>query len=132
MLTQQTFDRLHELRLTGIAQALQEQQRNRDIDQLSFDDRLALLLERELTYRDDRRLARLLQLAHLRLPAVVKDIDFRAPRGLDRTQLQRWAAGQWIRDADNVLLSGATGTGKSYLACALAHSPCRQGLSTRY
>jgi DNA replication protein DnaC len=132
MLTQQTFDRLHELRLTGMAQALQEQQRSRDIDSLSFDDRLALLLERETTYRDDRRLARLLQLAHLRLAAVVEDIDFRAPRGLDRTQLQRLAACQWVRDADNVLLSGATGTGKSYLACALAHSACRQGLSTRY
>jgi DNA replication protein DnaC len=132
MLTQQTFDRLHQLRLTGMAQALEEQQHLREIDSLSFEDRLALLLERETTYRDNRRLARLLQLAHLHQAAAVEDIDFRAPRGLDRSQLLRLASCQWIRANDNVLLSGATGTGKSYLACALGHSACRQGLSTRY
>ena len=132
MLTQQTLDQLHELRLTGMADALQEQLRMPDIERLSFEDRLALLLEREITVRDDRRLTRLLQVAKLHLPATVEDIDFRAPRGLQRSLMLRLASGQWIRDHQSVLISGATGTGKSYLACALGHSACRQGLSTRY
>jgi len=132
MLIQQTLERLHELRLPGMAQALQEQARISDLDGLSFEDRLALLIERELTFRDDRRLARLLQLAKLHLPAAVEDLDFRSPRGLDRSLVLRLSACQWVRDHDNVLISGATGTGKSYLACALAHSACRNGLSTRF
>ena len=132
MLIQQTLERLHELRLTGMAQALDEQLRMSDLEDLPFEDRLALLLERELTFRDDRRLTRLLQMAKLHLPAAVEDIDFKNPRGLDRSVVLRLAGCQWISDRENVLVSGATGTGKSYLACALAHSACRQGLSTRY
>ena len=132
MLIQQTIERLHELRLTGMAQALEEQIRLSDLESLSFEDRFALLLERELTFRDDRRLTRLLQMAKLHLPAAVEDLDFRSPRGLDRSLVLRLAGCQWIRDHQNVLVSGATGTGKSYLACALAHSACRHGLSARY
>jgi DNA replication protein DnaC len=132
MLIQQTLERLHELRLTGMAQALEEQMRSADLEGLSFEDRLALLLERELTFRDDRRLTRLLQLARLHLSAAVEDLDFRSPRGLDRSLVLRLASCQWIRDHENVLVSGATGTGKSYLACALAHCACRHGLSARY
>ena len=132
MLTQATVQQLHALRLMGMVQALDEQMRMSDIDRLGFEERLALLLQREITVRDDRRLKRLLQVAKLRLDACVEDIDFRAERGLDRGVLLRLAAGQWIRDADNVLIAGATGTGKTYLACALGHSACRQGLSTRY
>ena len=132
MLIQQTLERLHELRLTGMAQALDEQLRISDLEGLSFEDRLALLLERELTFRDDRRLTRLLQMAKLHLAAAVEDIDFKTPRGLDRSLVLRLAGCQWISDHENVLVSGATGTGKSYLACAFAHSACRHGLSTRY
>ena len=132
MLMQQTLERLHELRLTGMAQALNEQRRMSDLETLSFEDRLAILLDRELTVRDDRRLTRLLQIAKLRLPASVEDIDFKSPRGLDRSLVLRLASCQWITHHENVLLSGATGTGKSYLACALAQSACRHGLSTRY
>lgn len=132
MLTRQTLEQLHALRLLGMAQALEEQMRMTDMDRMGFEDRLALLVEREITVRENRRLTRLLQMAKLRLPACVEDIDFRAPRGLDRAAVLRLAACQWIHDADNVLISGATGTGKSYLACALGHSACRNGLSTRY
>jgi DNA replication protein DnaC len=132
MLIHQTLERLHELRLTGMAQALEEQMRMSDLDGLGFEDRLALLLEREITFREDRRLTRLLQMAKLRLPAAAEDIDFRSPRGLDRGLMLRLASCQWIRDHENVLISGATGNGKSYLACALGHSACRHGLSTRY
>jgi DNA replication protein DnaC len=132
MLIQQTVERLHELRLTGMAQALQEQLAMSDLDSLAFEDRLALLLEREITFRDDRRLTRLLQIAKLNLPASVEDLDFRSPRGLDRSLVLSLASSQWIREHDNLLISGATGTGKSYLACAFGHSACRHGLSTRY
>jgi DNA replication protein DnaC len=132
MLIQQTVDRLHELRLTGMAQALQEQLGMPDLNTLAFEDRLALLLERESTFRDDRRLTRLLQVAKLHMPASVEDLDFRTPRGIDRSLVLSLASGQWIREHDNLLISGATGTGKSYIACAFGHSACRHGLSTRY
>lgn len=132
MLIHQTLERLRELRLVGMAQALEEQLRRSDLDSLPFEDRLGLLLERELTERDDRRLARLLQVAKLHMPACVEDLDLKSARGLDRSLVLRLATGQWIREHDNVLIVGATGTGKSYLACALGHSACRAGLSTRY
>ncbi len=132
MLFQQTIDRLHELRLTGMAQALDEQRGQPDLHTLAFEDRFALLLEREVTARTDRRLTRLLQLATLRLAATVEDLDFRAARGLDRSVLLRLASGDWIRQHQVVLLIGATGTGKTYLACALGHSACRHGLRVRY
>lgn len=132
MLLQPTLQRLHELRLPGMAAALEEQLRMPDIDRLSFEDRLGLLLERELTAREDRRLTRLLQVAKLRLNAAVEDLDFRAARGLDRSLILRLAGGDWIRTHQSVLISGATGTGKTYLACALAQAACRRGLPTRY
>jgi len=132
MMAQQTLDRLYELRLTGMAEALEEQMRMGDIGSLAFEERFALLLEREITVRDDRRLTRLLRTAKLAIQAAVEDIDFRSPRGLDRSVVLRLAGCQWIHEHDNVMISGATGTGKSYLACALGHSGCRHGLTTRY
>jgi len=132
MMLQQTVERLHELKLTGMAAALEEQLRLPDTVDLTFEDRLALLIEREVTTRHDRRLTRHLQLARLRLPACVEDLDFRSPRGLDKSLILRLAGGDWIRNHQVVMVTGATGTGKSYLACALGHSACRHGLSTRY
>jgi DNA replication protein DnaC len=132
MLLQPTLQRLTELRLSGMADALEEQMRMPDIETLSFEDRLGLLLDREITLREDRRLTRLLQLAKLRLSAAVEDLDFRASRGLDRSLVLRLSACDWVRQHQNVLISGATGTGKSYLGCALAQAACRHGLSTRY
>jgi len=132
MLLQQTIERLHELKLTGMAAALEEQLAMPEVNGLSFEDRLALLLEGELGARHDRRLTRHLQLAKLRLPACIEDLDFRSPRGMDKSLILRLASGDWIRNHQVVLVTGATGTGKSYLACALGHSACRHGLSTRY
>src|SRR3990172_2504594 len=132
MLIQQTIERLYELRLTGMATALEEQLTGADVRDLSFEDRLALLIEREMSFREDRRLTRLLQLAKLRLPACVEDLDFRSPRGLDKSLVLRLATSDWIRQHEVVLIAGATGTGKSYLACALGHAACRRGLSVRY
>ena len=132
MLLQQTIGRLHEMKLTGMAQALEEQRGLPDIQDLSFEDRFALLLERESTARADRRLKRLLQLARLRLQASVEDVDFRVKRGLDKSVFLRLAACDWIRQNQVLLIVGATGTGKTYLSCALGLAACRQGLKVRY
>jgi DNA replication protein DnaC len=115
-----------------MAVALEEQRGVPDIAQLSFDDRFALLVEREQAARADRRLTRLLQLARFRVPACVEDINFRAKRGLDRSVIMRLASGDWVRAHQVVLLVGPTGTGKTWLACALGQSACRQGHSVRY
>jgi DNA replication protein DnaC len=132
MLIHPTLERLRELRLPGMAAALEEQLRMRDIESLSFEDRLALLLEREVTHREDRRLSRLLHLAKLHQHASIEDLDLRTPRGLDRSVVLRLAGCDWIRARQSVLISGATGTGKSFLASALGQAAARHGLSVRY
>jgi len=132
MLLEPTLTRLRELRLAGMAEALEQQQAVPDILSLSFEDRLGLLVDREVTLRKDRRQTQLLRQARLRLQASVEGLDFRSPRGLDRSVILRLATCDWIRRHQVVLISGATGTGKTYLACALAQAACRQGLSSRY
>jgi len=132
MLLHHTLERLHELRLRGMAAALEEQLHHAAATDLSFEDRLGLMVERELTWRDDRRLRRLLQEARLRVDASMEDVDFRAPRGLDRSVLMRLGSCDWIRQHQVVLVVGPTGVGKTYLACALGQAACRRGLSTRY
>jgi DNA replication protein DnaC len=115
-----------------MAAALAEQLTQSAAMGLAFDERLALLLDREVVHRDNRRLARLLQLAQLKQRACVEDIDYRARRGLDRSQLVSLSTCDWIRSAQNVLIHGATGAGKTWLACAFAQQACRQGLSALY
>jgi DNA replication protein DnaC len=132
MLLEPTLARLRDLRLDAMAAALQEQQGLPDINELSFEDRLGLLVEREAVAREDRRLTRLLRQARLRLPASIEDVDLRASRGLDRSVLLRLASCDWIRQHQVVLITGATGTGKTFVACALAQAACRHGLSARY
>ena len=132
MLIQPTLELLHELRLTGMAEAFEQQLGMPDIGQLAFEDRLGLLLEHEKTSREERRYRRLKGLAKLHLEATVEDLNFRAPRGLDHSVVLRLAACDWIRDGQTLLITGATGTGKSYLACAFGHQACRTGISTRY
>ena len=132
MLTQPTLDTLNRLKLHGMAAALSEQLTQSAAMGLAFDERLALLLDREVVHRVNRRLARLLQLAQLKQRACVEDIDYRARRGLDRSQLTGLASCDWIRQAQNLLIHGATGCGKTFIACALAQQACRQGLSALY
>ncbi|MGH8849040.1 MAG: IS21-like element helper ATPase IstB [Polaromonas sp.] len=132
MLTQHTLEQLQQLRLRGMAAALHEQLTTSTAQDLSFEDRLALLVERERTWRDDRRLQRLLKEARLRLQASVEDINFRAARGLERSVVLRLGTAEWVRDHQTVLITGPTGVGKTYLACALAQAACRRGLSVRY
>jgi len=133
MLIEQTLTRLHELSLTGMAAALEEQRGVPDVQDLPFEDRFALLLERESTVRENRRRTRLLRQAKLRLPsATIEELDFRSPRGLDKSVVLRLAGCDWIHSHQVTLITGATGTGKTFLACALGHNACRHGLSVRY
>jgi DNA replication protein DnaC len=132
MLVQPTLDTLNRLKLYGMAAALSEQLIQSAAAGLAFEDRLALLVEREVAYRENRRLARLLQLAQFKQRACVEDIDYRARRGLDRNRLASLASCDWIRSAQNLLIHGATGCGKTFLACALGQQACRQGLSALY
>jgi len=132
MLLQPTLETLRTLRLSGMAQALEEQLQMNDIDALCFEERLALLLDREQTVRDNRRFTHRLRQAKLPLSAVIEDLDYQSPRGLDRTLLTRLGTGQWLHKHLNLLITGPTGIGKTWLACALAHHACRQGHSVRY
>jgi DNA replication protein DnaC len=132
MLIQPTLDTLNQLKLHGMAVALSEQLTQSAALSLPFEDRLGLLVEREVSYRENRRLTRLLQLAQLKERAALEELDFRARKGLDRAQLASLASCDWIRSAHNLLIHGATGCGKTFLACALAHQACRQGLSALY
>ena len=132
MLIEQTLAVLHALKLPGMAAALDEQRGLPDLATLTFEERLALLLEREQSVRHDRRLTRLLQLARLRYAACVEDVNFRTKRGLERHRFLQLAGGEWIRQHQTLLIVGPTGTGKSWLACALGQSACRQGHTVRY
>lgn len=132
MLVQPTLDTLNRLKLYGMAAALSEQLTQSTASSLAFEDRLTLLVEREVVHRENRRLARLLQLAQFKQRACIEDLDYRARRGLDRNQLASLSSCDWIRNAQNLLVHGATGCGKTFLACALGQQACRQGLSALY
>lgn len=132
MLCQPTIEKLHNLRLSGMARALEEQLGSSEYDALTFEDRLGLLVDREATERDNRQLQARLRKAKLRHTATVEDIDFRHPRGLDRGVLLGLSGCRWIHERQNCLITGPTGVGKSYLACALAHKACREGYRAVY
>ncbi len=132
MLTHPTLDKLQRLKLTGMYQALCEQSDMPDLETLGFEERLGLLVDRELTERDQRRLTTRLRSAKLRVSAAIEDIDYRHPRGLDKSVMAKLATCQWVRDRRNVLITGPTGIGKTWLACALGHKACRDGLSALY
>jgi DNA replication protein DnaC len=132
MLTQPIFDKLEQLRFYGMLKALEEQMQMPDIDKLGFEERLGLLLDREMTFREDRRLKTRLRKAKLKQNACVEDVDFRHPRKLDKTLFMGLADCRWLKEHNNVLLIGPTGVGKTYLACALAQKACRQGYSALY
>lgn len=131
MLLHPTLEQLATLRLTGMAAALNEQ-RQMDLADLSFEDRLALLLDREIVVRKNRKMKTQLHKARLRQDSCLEDIDFRHPRGLDKSLVVRLADCQWLKEHHNLIITGPTGVGKTYLACAFAHKACREGFSTLY
>jgi DNA replication protein DnaC len=132
MLTHPTYSRLVALGLNGMARALEEQCRQPDISALDFEERLALMVDRETTERENRRLVTRLQFAGLRQNAVIEDVDLKAPRGLDKALFHKLAAGEWIDRHHNLLIVGPTGVGKSWIACALGHKACRNNRSVLY
>jgi DNA replication protein DnaC len=132
MLQNATLDGLHTLRLPGMLRGLLEQREHPDYDALGFEERLGMLVDRELTERQNRRLERMVKAAHLRIQATIEDVDFRSPRGLERAQLLNLAESHWVATHHSVVVLGATGLGKTYLACALANAAIRHGYSALY
>src|SRR6478736_1460904 len=132
MLNHPTIDRLRDLGLVCMIHALEEQKRQPDSVQLSFEDRLAMLVDREVLERDNKRLKTRLRFAGLRQMASPEDVDYRAHRGLDRGLFQRLAQGEWIERQQNLLITGPTGVGKTWIACALGHRACRDNRSVLY
>jgi len=128
-----TLQQLHSLRLTGMAEALSQQiDQPNTFEELGFRERLSLLVNSEATCRDNRKITRLLKQARLRLNAQPADIDYRAQRGLHRDTIAQLLQLDWIRQHRNLLIEGPTGTGKTFLACALGQHACEQGISVRY
>ena len=132
MLIQQTREHLHTLRLTGMLQAFEEQLSQPAMGELSFEERFAMLVDREVLYRENRRLERLLKGAKLRVGACVEDIDYRHPRGLEKSRMASLTSLDWVRQSLNLCLTGPTGCGKTWLACAFGNEACRRGFSVRY
>ena len=132
MLHHPTLEKLQTLRLSGMHKALTEQMNMPDIDTLSFEERLGLLADREMTEREDRRLKTRLRQAKLKHNACIEDIDYRSARGLDKALILQLAACRWIHERLNLIVSGPTGVGKTWIACALAHKACREGYTALY
>jgi DNA replication protein DnaC len=133
MLTEQTMDKLKTLRLEAFAAAWAEQQKTPNIASLSFDERLGLLVDAEQLHRDNCRLRRHLKDAKLRLgQACIEDIEYGPKRELDKAVVRQLATCRWVQEHHAIVISGSTGTGKTYLACALAQQACRRGHSAVY
>lgn len=131
MLTQPLLQQLHELRLRGMATALEQQLTASRTAELTFDERLGLMIQNEINERQARRLGQRLRWAKLAQPAAIEDIDLKAARGIDRASLAQVTQLEWIGEHLNVLITGPTGVGKSYIACALGHAACRADYSVR-
>ena len=132
MLIEQTLEKLYAMKLNGMAEAWNEQRENPQSNDLNFDDLLALMVDRQWIWKENRALNTRLKYAKLRQAACLEDVDFRHPRGLKRATINQLAACEWIQHHQNCLITGPTGVGKSYLACALAQKACREGYRVLY
>ena len=127
MINQQTTTKLYAMKLHGMAAAFEEQRASSKIAQLSFDERFAMLVERQWIWKENRSLATRLAYAGLKQAAAIEDLDFRESRGLKRAQIEQLTTGIWIEQHQNVIVTGPTGCGKTFVACALAQKACREG-----
>jgi DNA replication protein DnaC len=132
MLNEQTLDKLYGMKLLGMAESFKEQLAQPSCHDLSFDERFGMLVDRQWIWKENQRLKRLLEQAKLKLHACVEDIDYKAPRGIEKAVMMNLISCGWIRKCQNVLISGPTGVGKTFLACALAQKACREGFRTLY
>jgi DNA replication protein DnaC len=132
MLTHPTLDKLEAMRFTGMAKALRDQMQTPEVDKMGFLERLGLLVDREMTEREDRRLKSRLRRAGLKQQAVMEDLDYRTGRSLDQGLMLKLASCDWVRAHHNIVITGPTGAGKSFIACALAHKACLEGFGARY
>jgi len=132
MLTQPTIEKLNAMKLTAMAKAFADQMQCPDITQLTFEERFGLIVDHQMTDLENRGMQNRLKKAKLRLPASLEDLDFKQGRGLDRATVMSLALNQWVKSHHNILVTGPTGAGKSYLACALAQKACRDRYATLY
>ena len=132
MLYEQTINRMQAMKWGGMIVALDEQRRQPAITELDFEERLGMLVERQWLWQEARALTRRLQRAHLKVQACLEDINYRHKRGLRRDSIEQLIAADWVRCHRNCVITGPTGTGKTYLGCALGHQACRDGFSTLY
>jgi DNA replication protein DnaC len=132
MLNEQTIEKLYAMKLNGLAEAFREQMQQPDLNDLSFEERFALLVDRQWTWKEDRRMKRLLSNAKLKINGCIEDIDYKTHRGLQKSLILRLSNCDWIKNGHNVIITGPTGVGKTYLACAFANRACRMGYSAFY
>ena len=132
MLTQPLLDKLSKLHLSGFRAALEEQLHNPQYTDLSFEERLGLLVDIETTRRANNSLRRRIQAARFTIVATIEDLDLSAKRGLNRGQVLQLAQGEWVERHLNLMILGATGAGKTYLACALGRAACQAGCKVRF
>ena len=129
---EQTFEKLYSLKLNGFAQALEEQTKNPEVSSLSFEDRLAGLVDAQWLWRENRAVASRLRKARLKVPASMEDINYRHQRQLDKSLVRSLASCDWVKQHHNITISGASGLGKTYLCCALLEQACRKGYTAYY
>ena len=132
MLIEQTLEKMNSMKLSGMAEGLRQQLGSPEHVKLAFDDRLGLLVDAEWIAREQRKLAKRLRAAKLRYPASIEDVDFKHPRGLDRQQVLSLSNGGFVQSRHNLVITGPTGVGKSYLACAFVERACRLGYKASY
>lgn len=132
MLIEQTLEKMNVMKLSGMAEGLRQQLGSAEHVKLAFDDRLGLLVDAEWIAREQRKLAKRLRAAKLRYPASIEDVDFKHPRGLDRQQVLSLSNGGFVQSRHNLVITGPTGVGKSYLACAFVERACRLGYKASY
>ena len=132
MLNEQTMTKLYAMKLNGLAEGYEEQRQQARMADLSFDERFGLLVDRQWRWREERSLKTRLHNAKFKLQACIEDVDYRAARGLKRAQIDQLSSSEWVGYHQNVILTGSTGTGKTFLACALGQKACRDGYRVRY
>jgi DNA replication protein DnaC len=132
MLNEQTLEKLYAMKLNGMADAFKDQLQQPNMAELCFEERFGLLVDYHWSWTEDRRMKRLLSNAKLKINGCVEDIDFKTPRGINKSVILHLANCEWIKNAQNIIITGPTGVGKTYLTCALANRACRMGFSAFY